>query len=506
MVRAEGDKDEEAMPLMSVGWLTDKVRRRKPGRIQWARMGWSMLPWIITAPLDKTERALPKVTSTSYLNGFRGLSAVIVYNFHLVSVVNPPLKIAIGRVPFANAVIAGPGATMVFFVLSGFVLSLSSLSKISSYSSSGGSSDAVDSAILTSLWSSLIRRGFRLFTPFVVLGLLLSLITFFTPVYAPSAQLPWADAHPRTLGTFFDHLCSYTRLVMAQMNPFSWSSFQPYTLEHTWTLPFEYRCSLVVFLLCVVCTRLTPRCRKLLLVGFALWALHWVRWDVFCFTAGMFLAELRFQPLFPPFSSSSSSAGPKTKSLPFFSTAEILTSRRLRTIPVRPLIALLALGPAIIVCSFPDDGATIGVEPFRTLHAVFTPAHYPGGDIVFLYASVGAFAVLACLEALPPFQWLLSTAPMRYLGEISFSFYLLHLLLIKALSARTLVFLTDTCGWYHMPAFVATWLVTGAATVLAADLFWRGVDETSVRMSRKISEWLIAKPKDPEIAYHALRR
>lgn len=533
MGRAQGDHDEEAVPLTSVEWHTGGLRSEKPSRtqwsqmvrnllpsnIQWSRMGWSMLPWVIAAPLGKTERKLPKVTSTSYLNGLRGVACLVVYNYHITIGWYPDLKATLGLVPFANFVLAGHGATMIFFVLSGFVLAYSPLSKISHPE---GSSDAVDAALLTSLWSSTIRRGFRLFTPLVGLALLLSVVTFFVPIHGAAPGLEWAQVSPKTLGTYIHHLGSYAQMVSFLMDPFTWSIVQHSSLEHAWTLPFEYRGSIVVFLLCIACARLTPRCRKVFLIAFSLWALHWIRWDVFCFTAGMFLAELRFQPLFPSSSSAtSSSAGPKPEPLPHSTTADNLTPRQrpwdrfaekltgdfqrfTRALPLRPAIGLLALGPAVVVCAWPDGGAVIGLEPYATLHATFTPGHYGGVDVDFLYASVGAVAVLASLEALPPLQWLLSTAPFRYLGEISFSFYLLHLLLINSTSKHIMLFLTQTCGWAYGPAYVLMWLVTGTGTVFAADLFWRGVDEPSVRMSRKISDWLKARPRDAEIAYHAL--
>lgn len=322
MGRDRGNNDEEAVPLMmsSVERITEKLWGEKPARIQWARMGWSMLPWVITAPLGKTERKLPKVTSTSYLNGLRGIACVIVYNYHVTILWNPNLKGTVGLVPFVNIVLAGHGATMVFFVLSGFVLSYSPLSKISS---PDGPSEAVDSKLLTSLWSSTIRRGFRLFMPLAALAFLLTLVTFFTHVYGPSPKLPWAQVEPHTFSTFFNHLGSYAHLVSFLMDPFTWDTIQPDTLEHAWTLPFEYRGSLVVFLLCIACAHLTPRCRKLCLIIFGFWALYWIRWDVFCFTAGMFLAELRFRPLFS-FSSSSNS---QPEPLPHSATDDLTPCR-----------------------------------------------------------------------------------------------------------------------------------------------------------------------------------
>lgn len=512
--------DSEQGPLLRTPedeWHTEKLHSDdKPAAskgirgIQWSRIAWSLVPWVITAPLGKTERKLPKVTSTSYLNGLRGVACLIVYNYHVMISFDAPLKAELGTVPFVNLVVAGHGATMVFFVLSGFVLAYSPLSKISS-------PDAADSALLTSLWSSVIRRGLRLFSPLVVLASMLALITFFTSAYDPLPGLPWAE--DATFGGFFNHVGTYVTNVSYLMDPFTWNIMQLPTLEHCWTLPFEYRGSFVVFLLCLACARLSPRCRKLVLIAFALWALHWVRWDVFCFTAGTFLAELRFQPLLPlsvAFSSSSSTSNqaPRHERLPVTDTVTELevpdaTPRRpwaklAQAIPRRRLIAFLALILSILVCAWPDGAEEGTVQPYVTIHAAFTPSHYVGPDVDFLYASVGALMVLASLEALPPAQWLLSTPPFRYFGEISFSFYLLHYAHISILGTRSIFFLNITCGWGYGSAFALTWVVMAVVCVFASDLFWRGIDETSVRLSRKISDWLIVKPRENEIAYHAL--
>ncbi|KAG8158808.1 hypothetical protein KVR01_011251 [Diaporthe batatas] len=509
--------DSEQGPLLGAPedeWHTEKLHSDdKPAAkgIQWSRVAWSLVPWVIAAPLGKTERKLPKVTSTSYLNGLRGVACLIVFNYHVMISFDAALKSQLGATLFANVTVAGHGATMVFFVLSGFVLSYSPLSKISS-------PDAADSAVLTALWSAVIRRGLRLFSPLFALATMLALITFFTGLYGPKSGSPWAD--DATLGGFWNHVVAYATNVSYLLDPFTWNIMQLPTLEHCWTLPFEYRGSFVVFLLCLACSRLSPRCRKLVLVAFALWALHWIRWDVFCFTAGMFLAELRFQPLLPlsvAFSSSPRPApGRQQERLPI-STADTAAAepdadapprrpwaRLARAVPRKHLLAFLALVPSVVVCAWPDGAEEGTMQPYATIHAVFTPSHYVGTDIDFLYASVGALMVLASLEALPPAQWLLSTTPFRYFGEISFSFYLLHYGLLNILSAHALVFLTASCGWDISSAFALTWVLTAVVCLLASDLFWRGVDETSVRLSRKITDWLIVRPRENEIAYHAL--
>lgn len=122
---------------------TEKRAQHLDTRPSWY---WSLLPWFLTAPLGKTTRKLPRKTSTSYLNGIRGIACLLVYTYHVSMhyyrefMMNPygaePAADNHGfsQLPVIRIIYAGKGMVAIFFVLSGFVLTYSPLKKITSIS------------------------------------------------------------------------------------------------------------------------------------------------------------------------------------------------------------------------------------------------------------------------------------------------------------------------------------------------------------------------------------
>jgi hypothetical protein len=103
--------------------------------------------------------------STSYLDGLRGMAALIVYINHLVVDWFPSLRTAYGsydqnyhvlQLPILRIFFSGRGMVAVFFVISGYVLSIKSLRLMRQLQLSD---------LLDSLASSTFRRGIRLFLP-----------------------------------------------------------------------------------------------------------------------------------------------------------------------------------------------------------------------------------------------------------------------------------------------------------------------------------------------------
>lgn len=129
-------------------------------RLEWAdeapRWYWNLLPWFLTAPLGKTTRKLPKKTSTSYLNGIRGIACLIVYTVHVSMhyykefTSNPygaepaASNHGFSQLPVIRIIYAGRGMVAIFFVLSGFVLTYSPLRKITSMSERHHDNDAIE--------------------------------------------------------------------------------------------------------------------------------------------------------------------------------------------------------------------------------------------------------------------------------------------------------------------------------------------------------------------------
>ena len=93
--------------------------------------------------------------------------------------------------------------------------------------------------------------------------------------------------------------------------------------------------------------------------------------------------------------------------------------------------------------------------------------------------NVGAALLLAAVVALPAAHRLLSTRPLRLLGRVSFSLYLLHFLVLGSLGAQTFILLHGRVP--YAVAVVLTAAVTIAVSVTIAWVYTVTVDEPLVR-------------------------
>jgi peptidoglycan/LPS O-acetylase OafA/YrhL len=428
---------------------------------------WALAPWFVAAPLGKTQRRLPKTSSTSYMNGIRGLACLIVFNFHVHYfhngyVLNPfgaePLEVNyhVTQLPILRVIYAGRAMVCLFFVLSGFVLSYSPLNKIKTATPSSFND------LVTGLSSSILRRFIRLFAPMAIPTFLTAIATWYYPYYEPGY---WRESDP----TFAQHLWQRIMIIMPLFNPFTWDDgYRPPGMDQCWTLALEYRGSMLIFLLCVTTARLTSRARKLTIGMTAVWGLYYGRWDVFCFMSGMFLAELRHAPLATEFPSLSNFGLPR---------------------PVRSALAVLLMVGSLVLISWPDRGHQ-GIEPYKTMD-YYTPQMWKADEPQsFFWGSVGALGLMTSFENLPLMQRLFSTSPMLWLGETSFSLYLLHWVTFSWFGKAMMIHFTETLEWSRESSFYVMYFSVLAILFVASDYYWRAVDEKCVLLGKHLVDWL----------------
>lgn len=394
------------------------------------------------------------------MNGMRGIACVVVFINHILFKFYPWMihpydgagNTHIIQLPFLRIIHTGHSMVCIFLVMSGFVLSYSPLRKMHARQSE---------ELITSLCSSTLRRGARLFGPVWALVAITAVLTWIFPWVEPS---DWRNGDP----SFFDHVRGLIRSTMPLMNPFAYNVYFPKGVDHCWTLGAEFRCSMVVFLMCIATARLSTVARKVCLVGGSLISMHYDRWDVTCFLAGMFIAETRFAPL----------------------ADDLRLAGKIPRVVILPVIAI-AIWIALVTLSWTEHGSA-GVQPYKML-ADIAPAWFVGKEMN--WGTMGAIILIVLLEHSPSCQKLLNQRVFLYLGEISFSFYLLHLLSYRVLGDY--VFHTLVAGWgvdYNV-AWVVDFVVSLVALLWASDLFWRGIDEPMVNLSRKVVEWLgVMKP------------
>ncbi|TRX92105.1 hypothetical protein FHL15_006972 [Xylaria flabelliformis] len=477
---------EEALPLTSADrqsidddWMP---RSRGNPTVRWLLF---LLPFCIARPLGLTERRLPKTTSTTYLNGIRGLACWIVFNEHITMdkyrdfIFKPYGTEENGKklehfiqLPFVRALIAGKGMVCVFFVLSGFVLSYSSLRKINDPGRLN-KEEKTGNDLLTSISSMTLRRAIRLFGPMLALAFITAFVTYYVPWGIIDHEAP----------NIFVHLYKFWLSAVTVMDPFHWARLRPLPshFEQAWTLGVEYRLSLAMFLMIATTATLSTVGRKTIIIFVAAWSVYCNRrWDIACAMGGMLLAELRFASF--------------SDDISRLFNRPLRPSKWLTTVP-----GVFCVIFGILLCSWPE-ATPDGAQPYRSLWEL-TPSSWrpdsnhgspePVGGWVWWWGTIGAFLMLWGLEQLPLLQKVLSISFLKYLGEISYAYYLLQGLGHTHVGNPIYEVLQNKYGWSKSSAFTAGYVVGNIFNILASDYFWRVIDESFIRLARfVVVEWL----------------
>ncbi|KAI4099136.1 MAG: hypothetical protein L6R37_006092 [Teloschistes peruensis] len=378
------------------------------------------------------------------------------YNNHILQL--PVIRLCYG----AEAAVA------VFFVLSGYTLSRQPIAAISS----GDLGKA--NVVLSSL---VLRGGLRLFGPAVMASLLAYLAQ--RAGWMPDKGLPsgyvrdiWNDSklYLAYLGTLFDIWTWEIDLAVGEW----W--FNP----HLWTVPVEFRCSMVVFLLTTGTQRCTAGVRlaaEVVLITQSMWV--W-RWDVLAFAAGTLVAELEHQR--PKILQSSD--------LPMYLVSsrwnQELTKHLWHGLVLRMLLwSVFILG--MYLASYPYIPPKEGI--FFSKLAWMVNYKVEGRRIFHVIA--GTLILLAIVHE-PFLQIPFQTAFPRYLGRISYAFYLLHGLLIRVVGSRILHRswkITGTEGRQLDAGFLLGFTLLIPLVVWTADLFERAIDRPCILCAKRLETY-----------------
>lgn len=375
-----------------------------------------------------------------FLDGLRGIAALFVVSFHTASAFEPaatvggtapvhsPIDHVLRWTPILGLPFKGNFAVCVFFVLSGIALSLAPLRRL-----------AAGRPVRASVVSAVVRRAPRLMIPALgaaaIAAVLWAAGAYDNVAAGPLSSSPWFAGFWKGDPVWWGPLREATEGIISSSVPHVY-------VPVLWTMRWEFVGSLLVFGVFIVCP---PRAVRF--VAYAAAAVFFWQSYLFCFVAGVVIAELS-----PMLNGRQAAAAARR------------TSRRRWWIFAPLGVYGLVLGS----CPSPAPNAF-----YRSL--------VPGDwrDDIIQSHMVGAVLLLAAVVALEPAQNLLSTAPCRFLGRVSFSLYLLHFLVLGSVGAATFT------GLYgHVPYVVASGsalVLTVAVALLAAYLFTVAVDEPAVR-------------------------
>lgn len=451
----------------------------------------------------------PKGAALHWLDGLRGWASFSVMIHHVSAMFIDDVwgyaqkKNAYQwyRLPFVRLFSAGPAAVSLFFIISGFALSIKPLKQMRS----GAFAD-----LCVTLASGTFRRPWRLYFPLFVSGLMIVLAGQ-TGVYG--RMLPYMEGlirwdewhyHPQR-ADFFSEIGLWLRNIydFCFGRMYFWSS-QPYMYAydpHMWTVPVEFRCSLILFLTQLAVSRLRTAVRLFILFALIICSPAQKWWDMELFWGGMLLCEIhlilamraRVQEVVLPVDSE-----PKLGRIsPCWYSSSWGSFAWLRTPVTVTVFQVLNATCALYLLSTPERGCE--QTPGYRLLCSSIPKSW-GAASIFWFGS-GALQLLTgvVLAANYPsllgsfsLSELLSSRLSRYLGDISFALYCVHGLISHTLGPLIFHPILTATGSQNSLLWgcgVVLYLVLIIIPIVwAADVFWRAVDKPSVTLTRMLEE------------------
>lgn len=511
-----------------------------------------LLPSFITNQSKASQKAKSTRTSNiSTLDGLRGISCLIVVHVHWSMIINDCYRGVTGpentqlffHLPFIHLVWHGASQVYIFFVLSGYVLSLKCLKQIHAQQWDG---------FLKTVASSAFRRGIRIYLPpiasIVICTILVQTGLFNWPqgVYdinnaTRGMKVQMSSIPPRHLPTWTAQLQFMFGAILDLLDPDSRippNSYGRWKLidDHLWTIPQEYYCSMKVFLVLVATAKFRCRWRLMLHVMLVVWCWVSIHMLSALFFAGMTIAEFdllwkaRQDRKQAEWNAAITTSTKSRSSL--FSRSGTFSSGLMSLTTIRVVILFFGLW----LISIPRFGAE-NTYGYMTVFGM-TPSYMPIvarnnfikniGSIITVW-SISNISMEAPPEDFDLQPWWSSfrgwviaslTNPVsHYLGKISFAIYIIHGPVITTVGYSVMPFIykmgipdparrAALAGPASTEVLTSTefanlwilgYLVILPVSIWFSDLFTRYIDDKSVALGRKVEEWFYLPPAEKSI-------
>ena len=434
-----------------------------------------VLSLLVPSFLHRPSIERKPLRDTAYLDGLRGLAAVSVYLTHTVGC-HLSANVGYGqehahydfiRLPFIRLFYgSGHISVALFFIISGHVLSLRAFEML----------ERKHGNVLELLSSAALRRFIRLFLPLLACSftsMLLTRLGWPLPVFKPEHST-FAEFIRYIRYSVLRSLDVYNNNGQSQM-----ALYDPYNPVN-WTIPVEFRCSLLVYLMIVLLSNVQNSTHKVYILALAsVHAFLTDFWSGACFYFGMLMAQLdamRNSVLIV--GQEPEKVRPSSKTGIHIFT--LLVGLYLCSAPAPVDFDDAALGYGLLYQLIPQS---LFLEPFR------------------FYGCIGAMLVYVAITNLKLCRSVLCFSPVQYLGQISYSFYLWHNIVNMGVASSKYYLgniLFDrfhvAIAFSHINHFVLInavgQLMIFPILIFIADLFHRGVDEPSVALAKRFERWL----------------
>jgi peptidoglycan/LPS O-acetylase OafA/YrhL len=326
------------------------------------------------------------------------------------------------------AFFSGPFAVAIFFVLSGFVLTVGFFSSKSQMVIEKLAAKRYLRLMLPALVSVMIAWFFiGIHASHVVDANAIIKNTDLTFSWALNANF-WDALYEGTVGIFSGNAINY--------NPV------------TWTMLYEFVGSLTVFAFCLLFGKSSRRWVMyiiLLVVTIQTWYL--------AFALGMILADL------------------------YVNRAHVFNNK--------------PLGALMMIVGLFFGGYVAGANVKGTIYETLTVRGWQMGQSRALFLSVGAFLVIAAILSLPKLQDWLGHKRVSILGRYTFALYLVHLPLLYVVAFGLFAYFVNTFHMGYNYAVITALVVYLPITAAATWLFERYIDAPSIKLSGLLARYVL---------------
>ncbi|TGJ83198.1 hypothetical protein E0Z10_g5552 [Xylaria hypoxylon] len=435
--------------------------------------------------LPSTGQVEPKKQRpTAWLDGLRGIAALFVVLHHM-SLIWFPWDIHNGwanwndhliQLPIIRLAVSGPPNVMIFFVISGCALSWKPLNLIQKNEYS---------KMYQGLASSIFRRHSRLFIPATVICAPAPIIAYlggYSGEGMPGAAIK--SINPPRSETIWGQFGNYIGSIMPLSDLYSPGRIAWVYSDSLWTLPIEFKSSLVIFSLLLALSTCTTRARVVITLCVAFYSLWYSHWGEFLFVGGMLIVESNLQSQRP------ASVREPRLDRDDMNNVEVKRSRSpwprvLRSQAFRRLFFTSAFLAVLFILSMPQHGRRAADSyGFKTL-AWLIPAHFHAigaGD--YFWQPLAAVFLVLVIDSAQFLQRIFTTPLAQYLGRVSFPLYLVHMLILHSLGFWLGKYFLQLTGsdsyWQYGTGIGLAAVVVGFVIMWAADLGSRFVDANAL--------------------------
>jgi len=288
---------------------------------------------------------------------------------------------------------------------------------------------------------------------------------------------------PSRTDGFWTHASAWWRCFREMFDPTNPNPYVGYN-KQLWTIPVEFRGSLLIYLTLLGLGKMRARVRLTAEFIMTSWFLYSTRWDLFLFTSGMLLADIRLIiegmkvkqsiTLTPAFDYSS------RQNLPSI----IFKSKSLKVLWIVPFLLGIYLA---------SEASNFEQTPgYMTLASLVPNLYKVSGQASTFWQSIGAVILVASVDNAEFLQSIFTTSFAQYLGKISFAIYIIHVPALFGIRDPILKFFWALTGQNTTTSYAIGFAL--ASVILApllfwfSDIFWRCIDEPSVRAAKWLAD------------------